>query len=380
MLWPKRSVLRPVSATTCLVPVFPAFRHDTQYLARPHSTNAQGNTAPGIAGKFLAKFQSIGPQKRTQVLDANQLQLLSLTLNKNHLYPGYPPLSFPPSQAANQSASVLATGIPVPPGYHLVYFTPQFLEEHLGPDGTDVSYNPDPPFTRRMWAGGEMIWPRDRGDKRPNLLRAGQIVTETTKLLSAEPKIIKKTGDEMIVVGVEKTFENENGVALIDRRNWVFRKALKASPPGNTPSRQIPPVVNTLNSPGSLIPTTSTNNVYTLSLKQSPVTLFRFSALTFNPHKIHYSVPWAQDVEGHRNIVVHGPLNLISMLNFWRETRNRGDKDPELIIPERIKYRATHPLYADEEYRLVLEDTPESSKIDIYNLEGKVSMNAEIIN
>lgn len=43
-------------------------------------------------------------------------------------------------------------------------------------------------------------------------------MTETTKLLSAEPKIIKKTGDEMIVVGVEKTFENENGVALIDRR------------------------------------------------------------------------------------------------------------------------------------------------------------------
>lgn len=67
------------------------------------------------------------------------------------------------------------------------------------------------------------------------------------------------------------------------------------------------------------------------------------------------------------------------MLDFWRETRNRDDKDPELIIPERIKYRATHPLYADEEYHIVLEDTPESAKINIYNFEGKVSMNAEII-
>lgn len=98
-----------------------------------------------------------------------------------------------------------------------MYFTPAFLETDLGADGTDVSYNPSPPFTRRMWAGGEVRWPRDeRG--RVNPLRVGQEVVETTRVLSAEPKVVKKTGEEMIVVGVEKVFGNEDGVAVVDRR------------------------------------------------------------------------------------------------------------------------------------------------------------------
>jgi hypothetical protein len=55
-------------------------------------------------------------------------------------------------------------------------------------------------------------------DGRPNLLRVGQVVSETTRVLSAEPKVVRKTGEEMIVVGVEKRFENEEGVAVVDRR------------------------------------------------------------------------------------------------------------------------------------------------------------------
>lgn len=109
-----------------------------------------------------------------------------------------------------------AAGTPVPPGHHLVYFTPAFTEPSLGPDGTDTSYNPSAPFTRRMWAGGEVRWPRQNG--RVNPLRVGQEVTETTNVVSAEPKVVRKTGEEMIVVGVEKVFGNQDGVAVIDRR------------------------------------------------------------------------------------------------------------------------------------------------------------------
>lgn len=62
-----------------------------------------------------------------------------------------------------------------------------------------------------------MQWPR--GIKgRVNPLRVGQEVTETTRVLSAEPKVVKKTGEEMIVVSVEKEFRNEEGVAVLDRR------------------------------------------------------------------------------------------------------------------------------------------------------------------
>lgn len=84
-------------------------------------------------------------------------------------------------------------------------------------DGTDASYNPEAPFTRRMWAGGEVRWPRGQ-DGRVNLLRVGQEVRETTRMLSAEAKIVRKTGEEMVIVRVEKVFENEVGIAVVDRR------------------------------------------------------------------------------------------------------------------------------------------------------------------
>jgi hypothetical protein len=165
--------------------------------------------ASSVASAFLSRFQSLGPQTRTQTIDANQLQLLTLTLNRPTLFPGAPSLS--------NGASAPQSTVPVPPGYHLAYFTPAFLESELGADGTDASYNPDVPFTRRMWAGGEVLWPRVDG--KPNLLRVGQQVQETTRVLSAEPKVVKKTGEDMIVVGIEKEFANEHGVSIIDRRS-----------------------------------------------------------------------------------------------------------------------------------------------------------------
>lgn len=165
--------------------------------------------AADVAASFLSRFQSLGPQTRTQTLDANQLQLLTLTLNRPSLFSDSPSLSNTPTGPPAET--------PVPPGYHLVYFTPAFLETELGADGTDASYNPDTPFTRRMWAGGEVLWPRG-SDGKPNLLRVGQKVHETTRVLSAEPKVVKKTGEDMIVVGVEKEFANEHGVSIVDRR------------------------------------------------------------------------------------------------------------------------------------------------------------------
>ncbi|KAE8379404.1 hypothetical protein BDV26DRAFT_291275 [Aspergillus bertholletiae] len=322
-------------------------------------------SATSVAASFLSRFQSLGPQTRTQYIDANQLQLLSLTLNRPSLYPDTPSLS-------NTSTTVPA-GTPLPPGYHLVYFTPAFLENELGVDGTDASYNPETPFTRRMWAGGEVHWPRAANGS-PNPLRVGQEVQETTKVLSAEPKIVRKTGEEMIVVGVEKEFRNEHGVAVIDRRNWVFRKALA-----------LPSVSSTASHPKSLpsapasSSTVSTAKTHIRTLRQTAVTLFRFSALTFNPHKIHYSTPWAQQMEGHRDIVVHGPLNLISILDLWRDTRpNRAD--PALILPESIVYRATSPLYAEDKYQIVLEEEQESGvgTVQILAPGGQVAMKAEV--
>lgn len=181
--------------------------------------------AASVAASFLSKFQSSGPQTRTQTLDANQLQLLSLTLNRPSLFPNSPSLSNAPNAPPPDT--------PVPPGYHLVYFTPAFLENELGADGTDASYNPKSPFTRRMWAGGEVLWPRG-ADGKPNLLRVGQEVRETTRVLSATPKVVKKTGEDMIVVGVEMEFSNEHGISVIDRRSVMDHYRLYVGSVENT--------------------------------------------------------------------------------------------------------------------------------------------------
>ncbi|KAK2767644.1 hypothetical protein FQN54_003802 [Arachnomyces sp. PD_36] len=333
--------------------------------SRPITTSAST-----IAQKFLQRFQSPGPQVRTQTLDANQLHLLSLTLNRTS-----------PPHPSSSSTSPPLPGTPIPPGHHLVYFTPSFVESELGADGTDTSYNPDPPFTRRMWAGGEVKWPRSAGGKGPNLLRVGQEVRETTRVLSAEGKVVRRTGEEMVVVGVEKSFENEDGVAVVDRRNWVFREALPMpSSSSSSPSTQssTPPSPSPSTPPSKTPISTPPANSHVRHLSQSPTTLFRFSALTFNAHKIHYSLPWAREVEGHRGVVVHGPLNLICMLDFWRDIHSSKAPGSELAVPESISYRATSPLYADEEYQIVLEEGEDAGKVNIYSFDGTLAMKADI--
>ncbi|KAJ5683585.1 hypothetical protein N7462_006750 [Penicillium macrosclerotiorum] len=342
-------------------------------LSRPFAVSARllsDSPASSVAASFLSRFQSLGPQTRTQTLDANQLQLLTLTLNRPSLFPDSPSLSNTPGSLPRQT--------PVPPGYHLVYFTPAFLESELGPDGTDTSYNPETPFTRRMWAGGEVLWPRDAKGQ-PNPLRVGQQVSETTRVLSAEPKVVKKTGEEMIVVGVEKQFSNEHGLSIVDRRNWVFRKALPTLPASSTSKASSSDSSSTSHmTTHSSSAISSAGNTHTRAYVQSPVTLFRFSALTFNPHKIHYSLPWARDVEGHRDLVVHGPLNLISILDLWRDTRGTTESEPASIVPQQISYRATSPLYAGEKYTIEIQAEAELAMVQIRGPGGAVAMKAEI--
>ncbi|KAI4639925.1 hypothetical protein J4E93_008724 [Alternaria ventricosa] len=299
-------------------------------------------SATEACSELLTRFQKGPVSIRKQLLDANQLQLLSITLNRT-------PSSFNPPP----------TGTPIPPGYHLVYFTPSIIEAELGLDGTDRTVNPLSPFTRRMWAGGELTWAEDRNA----LLRVGQEVKETTKLLSAEPKTLKN-GGEMLLVGVEKTFSNDHGIALTDRRNWVFQRELTPENPMKAPPKP----------EEKELPT----GKHRRDFCQTPTSLFRFSALTFNAHKIHYLPEWCREVEGHRNAVVHGPLNLINMLDFWRDTSKNGDTD---AVPKSIAYRAMSPLYVDEPYRILLEHdpTPGGWRAEVWDSFGKQSMRSTIM-
>lgn len=175
----------------------------------------------------------------------------------------------------------------------------------------------------------------------------------------------------MLVVGVEKTFANESTgeTALVDKRSWVFQREI---------SPEKPSVVSPTPKEKSL-----PEGERVRDFCQTDTTLFRFSALTFNGHKIHYAPDWCRQVEGHRNAVVHGPLNLINMLDFWRDTQRGRD---ESAVPKSIVYRAMSPLYVGEPYRILLDKSGNAKengssewKAEIWDSFGKQSMKGTIV-
>jgi len=302
--------------------------------ARRRNSEASASEA---CAEIVERFHNKPISVRKQVLDANQLHLLNITLNRC-------PTSF----------DAPSDGTPIPAGHHLVYFTPSIIEDELGKDGTDKTVNPVHPYTRRMWAGGEMNWTQDE----VSLLRVGQEIQETTKLTSAVPKQLKN-GGQMLLVGVEKTFENNKGVALVDKRNWVFQPELQDTKVPQLPEAQpLPPAE------------------HFRDFKQTPTSLFRFSALTFNAHKIHYLPEWCREVEGHCDAVVHGPLNLINMLDLWRDKTKYGGLE---AMPKSISYQARSPLYVKHDYRITLEGADTEWRTSIWDQFGRKSMTGRIL-
>ena len=279
---------------------------------------------------------------RTQHLDPHALQKLSLLLGRPNLHSN-PPISVrdaPPPR-----------GTPLPLGYHLIYFTPAQLESELGEDGTDVLFNAPRPFTRRMWAGGRIKWEYEDGEgKGERVLRVGEEVEERSRIVKAEGKK-GRDGRGMVVVEVEKVLSVKGGGGrVVDVRSWIFRPPVEA-PDTATP---VTPVTDSI-SPYTKsrvwdVPSSDSSSPFTVRhMHWSPVALFGFSGLTYNAHMIHYNESWTRNVEGHPGLVVHGPLNLINMLDYWRDVHGKTEKGLRLKF---ISYRAMSPIYAGEPYRI----------------------------
>ena len=352
--------LRFVSRTTKCVPRSFSTSHHLRASPDPKAT----------AEAFLAKFAGGQTFVRKQNLDSNQLRLFSLTLDRPQLW----------TSKASESLEhhEPKQGEPLPAGYHLAYFTPGQLPGILGLDGTDASFNPEAPFTRRMWAGGSVHWPgADANNSSKHYLRVGDVATEITKVLSCEAKTIKKTGESMLVVGVEKEFrDSRDNLCVLDKRNWVFREALDPSKSAKIPLK-----------PNELSQTQideQNQGMVVRNFNRDQVQLFRMSALTFNAHRIHYDLPWATNVEGHRNVVVHGPLNQISILDLWRDEMVKQDKGEDgIIYPKDLTYRATSPVYAEEPYRILIPQGVTSqaeTDVQVISNDGTVCMKGTIHN
>ena len=188
-----------------------------------------------------------------------------------------------------QSAQ-LQEGSALPPLWHWLYFLSALPQRELGRDGHPErgSFLPPVPLPNRMRAGGriEFFAPMPIGSR----------VRRTSRIQSVDYK--RGRSGELVFVTVENVFETPEGERLLREENdIVYRSAgrLAARADGGE-STAMPPA-------GSLA----------LTLKPTTTTLFRYSALTFNGHRIHYDADYCREVEGYSAQVIHGPLNATLM-------------------------------------------------------------------
>ena len=205
-------------------------------------------------------------------------------------------------------------GDPLPPLWHWLYFLEAAPASKIGPDGHGERGEFLPPIAlpRRMWAGSRFVF---EGEP----LRIGDTARRVSEIKSIEPKT-GSTG-AMVFVTVKHTLSGAKGTALVEEHDIVYREAAK---PGEA-AREPRPAPSDATASKTVVP--------------DSVLLFRFSALTFNGHRIHYDQPYVTGTEGYPGLIVHGPL--LGLLQIELARRSNPGK-----TPASFEFRALSPLFA----------------------------------
>ncbi|KAJ3256125.1 hypothetical protein HK103_005694 [Boothiomyces macroporosus] len=182
-------------------------------------------------------------------------------------------------------------GEPIKPCRHLALFPSRIPEPLLASDGYDNNWCPPEPFTKRMWGGGRLEFTK-------NKLRIGQTVEMNTRLASIDFKEGSRGGS--VFTQMVKEVTNENGLSMVENRTLVYLEK---------------PVS------GSRIVKRGLSPDFTETVKPTPISLFRFSALTFNSHMIHYDKDYA-NFEGYPSTLVHGPFSLTLLIDCFGRHSN----------------------------------------------------------
>jgi 3-methylfumaryl-CoA hydratase len=242
----------------------------------------------------------------------------------------------------------LQVGDPLPPGWHGLYFLPRFGPQELRDDGAprDAGVVPAMPLPRRMFAGERLRFHHP--------IRIGDSVRCETELADITAKT-GGTGTLVFATAVNRIFTPQ-GLALEEERRTVFREEVKAGEQNRAPRREEAPA----------------DLPWRQRVTPDPVLLFRFSALTFNSHRIHYDRPWAMEVEGYPGLVVHGPLTSTLLIDFARD-HNPG----RTFLSYTTQARA--PLFDTAPFELRGRPTAEGRGCELWAVtpEGTVAMSAQ---
>ncbi|MCP4327103.1 MAG: acyl-CoA dehydrogenase [Alphaproteobacteria bacterium] len=202
-------------------------------------------------------------------------------------------------------------GDPLPPLWHWMFHAPIVRVSEVGPDGHPAlgGFMPPVPLPQRMFAGGR-LWFR-----RP--VRVGEAIERRAEIAAVTPKT--GSSGELVFVTVRHLISTAAGVAIEEEQDIVYREAVALRP-------------------GERAPAEVSGLPWRRRITPGPVMLFRYSALTFNGHRIHYDWPYATREEGYPGLVVHGPLIATYLAELCRDSN-----DGRAL--ESFAFRARAPLF-----------------------------------
>jgi len=270
--------------------------------------------------KWIGKTET-----KTDVITAAPFAALSGTLDRNDPYP--------------------KTGDPLPPFWHRIYFLPICRQSELGPDGHPKRGGFLPPVSlpRRMFAGARLQFHHP--------LHVGDSVTLVSKIADVTHK--SGRSGSLVFVLVRHEISNSKGVAISEEQDIVYRDDPTPGAPGATPLK--PP----------------SDAMWTAQAHPDIVMLFRYSALLFVGHKIHYDRRYAMEVEGYPGLVVHGPLIATLLLELLK-------KNVPAAHITGFSFRAIKPLFDIAPFSLSgrLENDGKTAKLWATSPEGWLAMEA----
>lgn len=251
-------------------------------------------TAPRAPDMDIESLQQwIGrTERRSDVVTATPVAALSATLDREDPEP--------------------LPGTDLPPLWHWMYFAPLVRQSEIGADGHPKrgGFLPPVQLPRRMWAGGRLEFHR--------ALRVGDEITRESRIADVRGKA-GRSGSLVFVV-VRHEIVDARGPAITEEHDIVYRD--DPAPGAATPEPRPAPA----------------GAAFAREIVPDPVLLFRYSALTFNGHRIHYDRSYATGVEGYPGLVVHGPLIATLLLDLLRRELPR-------TRVRRFEFRAVRPLF-----------------------------------
>ena len=215
--------------------------------------------------------------------------------------------------------------------------------DRLGPDGHPMrgGFLPPVPLPRRMWAGGEMTFLEP--------LPIGAQVKRHSTIRHIEEK--QGNSGRLCFVTVQHDISADGTLAVREQQHIVYRD---------------PPAAGAV-TPDAAAP--AEQGVHVLEVTPSTTMLFRYSALTFNGHRIHYDVPYARDIEGYDGLVVHGPMQATIMAQMAADLRGSP--------PTGFQYRGRSPLFCDQTFTVNAAPSDTGMLLWTARPNGPVAMQAE---